>query len=121
MGAIMNSDNLGYSSRYGVISHVLMALDENVVMDEDYSLIKNHSINSNEGFDKFCIFLFKPWFEEFPDDKKELFFKRVDEAIIDSDENIEKVFSGIEFVFDEKIKDKRIFLKNLRLYLSRSL
>ena len=114
----MNSNNLGYSSKYGVISHVLMALDENVVMDEDYNLIKNYSINSDEGFDKFCAILFKPWFEEFPRDKKELFLRRTNEAVTDSEEDVEKIFSGIEFVFDEKIKNKKNFLKKLRCYLS---
>ena len=118
MGAIMNSDNLGYNSKYGVISHVLMALDENVVTDDDYRLIKKYSINSNDGFDKFCAVLLKPWFEEFPRSKKELFVKRTAEAIVDSEKNIEKIFSGIEFIFDEEIEDKREFLKNLRLYLS---
>lgn len=75
---------------YGVLSHMLLSLDDNVVEHEDYLLIKDENINTKHGFDVFCKVIFKPWFMGFSKEKKERIFKAIDMAICDSDENVKK-------------------------------
>lgn len=60
---------------YGVLSHMLLSLDDNVVEHEDYLLIKDENINTKHGFDVFCKVIFKPWFMGFSKEKKREFLK----------------------------------------------
>lgn len=113
----VNNNYCGYKKKYGVISHVLMALDENVVSDKDYGIVKNYNINAPEGFAVFCKVLFEPWFLSFPEGKRKWFFEAVDSILLDDDGIIDAVFDHIEYVFDDKIIDKKSFLSKLGDYL----
>ena len=115
---VMKIDKVDLKKEYGVLAHMLLSLDDNVVEHEDYLLIKDESINAKQGFDVFCKVIFKSWFMGFSKDKKNKIFKAIDIAVYDSDQNINKIFDQVEFVFDYEINDKRSFLKEMKAYLA---
>ena len=107
-----------YIEKYGKLLSILVALDDNIVTDEEYELTKNWDINEEDGFDQYLKVILIPYFLEYSLDDKERIMKAIEFSINGDSKDLNRIFSKLTFVFDYEIKDKKEFLIRLKKGLS---
>ncbi len=113
MGEIMSNINLKYAALVGLLS----SLDDNVVTDEDYELIKNSNINDDAQQGNIIESIVVPWFQSYSFEAKGKVIQSLDLAINNSE--FDDVFNQVDFVFDCEILDKKNFLVKIRSALDK--
>ncbi|WP_414500034.1 MULTISPECIES: hypothetical protein [unclassified Zymobacter] len=103
-----------YREKYGKLLNILVALDDNIVTDDQYELTKGWDINEKNGFDQYLKVIIIPYFVEYSLEKKEQIMGAIEFAINGDYDDLNKIFSELTFVFDYEIKDKREFLIRLK-------
>ncbi|AOR63412.1 hypothetical protein [Pectobacterium wasabiae] len=100
----MSNINLKYAALVGLLS----SLDDNVVTDENYELIKNRNINDVLEQEDIIELIVVPWFQSYTIEAKRKVIQSLELAINNSD--FEDVFNQVDFVFDYEITNKKSFL-----------
>lgn len=108
MGEIMSNINLKYAALVGLLS----SLDDNVVTDEDYELIKSSNVNDDIQQENIIELIVVPWFQSYSFEAKGKVIQSLDLAINNGE--LDDVFNQVDFVFDCEILDKKSFLVKIK-------
>lgn len=95
----------------------LSAIDEEVVSDNDYLLIKNKNVNNESDLQYISDVILKPWFLEYTSDNRDKIIQSIDFIVNNQNDLIDVVLAEVNFIFDDKIENKPIFLKRIKEFL----
>ncbi|TKY81334.1 hypothetical protein R0L47_12970 [Pectobacterium polonicum] len=107
----------GANFKYADLVGLLSSLDDNVVTDEEYELIKNRNINNDIEQEDIIGVIVIPWFKEYSFDAKDKVMQSLEFAINNS--NLDDVFNQVDFVFNCEILDKKNFLVRIKSALDK--
>lgn len=101
---------------YDLVISALSILDENVISDDDYYLIKDKNPNIENDLKYISDSVVKSWFLESEPSRRERIIQSLLFVIESSEDGVDIVFNGVDFVFDFDIEDKILFLKRIKCF-----
>ncbi|MEQ9862968.1 hypothetical protein OI450_00330 [Pectobacterium cacticida] len=101
---------------YDLAISALSILDENVISDDDYYLIKDKNPNIESELKYISDTVVKPWFLESEPSRRQRIVQSLIFIIENNENGVDIVFNGVNFVFDYDIEDKLLFLKRIKCF-----
>lgn len=116
MGAMMRKMRFETQKIYEIVISSLSILDENVISEDDYVLIKDKNPNIESDLKYISDVVVKPWFLESEPSRRERIIQSLLFVIENGEDGVDVVFSGVDFVFSCDIEDKILFLKRIKIF-----
>ncbi|MFZ4835077.1 hypothetical protein [Rouxiella sp. Mn2063] len=113
----MNKFDIETQKEISILVGFLSSVDEGVVSDEDYLLIKNKNVNNENDLRYISGVIFKPWFLEYTSTNKDKVIQSIEFIINGKSDVIDAVISEVNFIFDYEIEDKPLFLMRIKRVL----
>lgn len=101
---------------YEIVISSLSILDENVISEDDYVLIKDKNPNIESDLKYISDVVVKPWFLESEPSRRERIIQSLLFVIENGEDGVDVVFSGVDFVFSCDIEDRILFLKRIKIF-----
>ncbi len=92
----------------------LSSLDEEVISDDDYLLIKSNNLNIEGDLRTISDAILKPWFLEYKPANRDKVIQSIDFIVSGKVNVVDVIFSEVNFTFEYEIKDKSLFLKRVK-------
>ncbi|TQI80077.1 hypothetical protein FHU10_5070 [Serratia fonticola] len=113
----MSKFDLKTQNEISILVGFLSALDEEVISDNDYLLIKNKNVNNESDLRSISDIILKPWFLEYVPANRDKVIQSINFIISGELSLADVVLSEVNFTFDHEIKDKLLFLTRVKSFL----
>lgn len=113
----MSKFDLKTQNEISILVGFLSALDEEVISDNDYLLIKNKNVNNENDLRSISDIVLKPWFLEYVPANRDKVIQSINFIISGELSLADVVLSEVNFTFDHEIKDKMLFLTRVKFFL----
>ncbi len=114
---MMGKVSLEVQNKYNLVIGLLSILDENVISEEDYVLIKNKNANLENDLKYISDVVLKPWFLEGSTERRDKTIQAIYFIIENKKCEINSILMDLNFIFDYEIDDKPLFLTRIKGFL----